>query len=213
MNILAINTAFSESYVAVKTDSKLITKQMDSSLKQSENILGLIDNALSDANININDINSIACVIGPGSFTGIRIGASLCKGFCNAIPHIKRIAINSLDLVSYAFLKTNPNNDYWVILNALSGNLFVAKYSKNGQVLIAPMLASGENIDKINGVVVGIDEEYLDICNQYVKLSSENLLEYSIKLNDEQKESSEFTPVYLRKSQAEAELDKKDGNN
>ena len=58
MNILAINTAFKESYVAVKTNEKTITKQMDSSLKQSENILGLIDTTLFEANVNINNIGN-----------------------------------------------------------------------------------------------------------------------------------------------------------
>ena len=90
MCILAINTAFSQSYVAVKTKTKSVSKQMDSSLKQSENILGLIDSALNEANINITNINKVACVIGPGSFTGIRIGASLAKGFCCANKNIKR---------------------------------------------------------------------------------------------------------------------------
>ena len=127
MNILAINTAFNQSYVAVKVNDKTVLNQMDSSLKQSENILGLIDSSLNQANGTLFDINAISCVIGPGSFTGIRIGASLSKGFCSALPNIKRIPINSLDLLAYTFSKTNPANDFWVVLNALSGNLFACK--------------------------------------------------------------------------------------
>ena len=131
MNILALNTAFTQSYVAVKTADKTILESMDSSLKQSENILGLIDATLQKAQIEISKINTVACVIGPGSFTGIRIGSSLAKGFCFNLKKVKRVPINSLDLLAYTFSKTNPNKDFWVVLNALSGNLFVCQYSKD----------------------------------------------------------------------------------
>ena len=212
MNILALNTAFNQSYVAVKTENKTILENMDSSLKQSENILGLIDTALNKAEIELSCIDAIACVIGPGSFTGIRIGASLAKGFCSNKEHIKRIPINSLDLLAYTLSKTKPNQDFWVVLNALSGNFFACMYSKNGEKLQEAELIS-DNIAKISGLVVGLYEEGLDICNCYVALSSSDLIEYSIFKANNQKENLDFTPLYLRKSQAEAELDKKNGNN
>lgn len=211
MNILAVNTCFNKSYVAIKSNDNLICKEMDSSLKQSENILGLIDNALSELNISIQNINCVACVIGPGSFTGIRIGASLCKGFCTANKNTKRIPICSLDLVAYSFAKSLPSSEYWVVLNALSGNLFIAKYDKNGKRIIDPMLASQDNLNVINGLVVGITDENLEICNNNIILSSNDLIEFAIK-NEKTTEGGDFIPLYLRKSQAESELDKKDAN-
>lgn len=213
MNILAINTSFSKSYVGVQANTKTVLKEMDSSLKQSENILGLIDASLNEAQINLNSINAIACVIGPGSFTGIRIGCSLAKGFCSAISSIKRIAINSLNLIAYSFAKTNPTSDFWVVLNALSGNLFVAKYNHLGQQIIKSSLCFGEELQKISGTVVGLIDEQLEMCNNYVSLSANDLLEYAQNLYKKDEYSVDFTPIYLRKSQAESELDKKDANN
>lgn len=213
MNILAINTAFNESYVAVKKDDSVVLKNMDSSLKQSENILGLIDQSLDEANIRIDHLDSIACVIGPGSFTGIRIGASLCKGFCFNNKTIKRVPINSLDLVAYTFSKTKPLSSFWVVLNALSGNLFACNYSKDGDKIGEYSLAFGDEISNINGIVVGLEEEGLEICSNFVNLNSLDLLELSEKTCLMQKTSLDFEPLYLRKSQAEAELDKKNENN
>lgn len=213
MNILAMNTAFNESYVAVMANGKQVLKNMDSSLKQSENILGLIDNALGEAKTTLNNIDAIACVIGPGSFTGIRIGASLSKGFCSAIPFIKRICINSLDLIAYTFSKTKPNSNFWVVLNALSGNLFACEYLKNGERVCEPCLVFGEELEKITGTVVGVLDESLDMCTHNVNLNSEDLLEYSTQKFNKLEFSEDFVPLYLRKSQAEAELDKKNGNN
>lgn len=203
MNILALNTSFAESYVALKTANKTVLNHMDSSLKQSENILGLMHKTLAQGGVEIKDINSIAVVIGPGSFTGIRIGASIAKGICTAIPNIKKICINSLDLIAYSFAKTNPNTNFWVVLNALSGNLFVCSYDQNGQRISEPILANGETIDQICGSVVGIEEENLSICNNMVSLTSDDLLEYSLILNESKIYSTDFVPVYMRKSQAE----------
>ena len=185
---------------------------MDSSLKQSENILGLIDECLKQAKISVNELNAIACVIGPGSFTGIRIGAGLAKGICFAKQEIKRIPINSLDLVAYSFSKTNPNKEFWVCLNALSGNIFACKYSACGNKLVDYTLISGEALNQIGGLVVGILDENLEICNNKIELNSQDLLEYATNLYSTQKENLDFVPLYLRKSQAEAELDKKDAN-
>jgi len=211
MNILAINTAFSESYVSVLSNNKKVYRQMDSSLKQSENILGIIDNVLNDVNIKVKDISSIACVVGPGSFTGIRIGASIAKGFASAFNHINRICINSLDLLAYTYSK-QAKGDFSVVLNALSGNLFVCNYNASGERLCEPFLANDKNLNNLCDIAVGLLEENLETCNNFVSFTSEELLEYAIMQAAKQNFSVDFAPVYLRKSQAEAELEKKENN-
>ncbi|MBE7075403.1 MAG: tRNA (adenosine(37)-N6)-threonylcarbamoyltransferase complex dimerization subunit type 1 TsaB [Clostridiales bacterium] len=214
MKILCINTAFSETYVAVLNENQVITKKMDSSLKQSENVLGAVDYCLNNANVNLNKLDAIACVIGPGSFTGIRIGASLVKGFCQALPHIKKIEVNSLDLMAYEYLLANkPNNEFWVVLNGLSGNLFACKYSANGKRLLEPMLCYGEELALIDGLVVGLECEKLEICNAYINFSCHGLLNFVNSKIENDEYSQDFIPIYLRKSQAEAELANKNSNN
>lgn len=213
MNLLCINTAFSNTYVAVQNDKNIIYRQMNSSLKQSENVLGAIDDCLAKAQIELKDMDAISCVIGPGSFTGIRIGASIAKGFCFALPQIKKVQINSLDLLAYTFAKNyKPNEDFWVVLNALSGNLFACKYGNNGKRLLEPILVFGEELLQINGIVVGLKEEELSLCNHFVDFSCQDLLEYTNLLINDGKFAEDFIPLYLRKSQAEAELEKKTKN-
>lgn len=207
MNILAINTAFSQTYVAVKSDLGVFLNEMYSSLKQSENLLGLIDKTLSEANIQIADLNKIACVIGPGSFTGIRIGVGICKGLCFG-KNTLRCEANSLDLLAYTFAKNKQDKPFWVILNALSGNLFARKYNADGTPDGQCKLLKGEDLLELQGNVVGLKEEELEMCNHYVSFSAAHLLEYAENLPH----TKDFAPLYLRKSQAEAELDKKNGN-
>lgn len=210
MNLLCLNTAFSNTYVAVNNGDVEIFKSMDSSLKQSENILGAIDECLTKANATLDNIDAISCVIGPGSFTGIRIGASISKGFCFVKNNIKKVQINSLDLLAYTFAKNNKQiNEFWVVLNALSGNLFACKYDQFGKKLLEPCLVFGEQLEMIDGVVVGLEEESLSLCNQFVQFSCQDLLTYTQNCVKNREYHSDFEPLYLRKSQAEAELEKK----
>ncbi len=213
MNILCLNTSFSETYVAVKTNQNVSVKSMDSSLKQSENVLGAVDECLSKTNITPKNLDVISCVIGPGSFTGIRIGASLVKGICMACPNIKKIAINSLDLLAFEYIQTYaPNDDFNVVLNGLSGNIFMCKYNKDGKELLPSCMLFGDEINTLKGDIVGLKEENLDICNKFVEFDCNNLLKFTLQKIDAQEYSADFVPLYLRKSQAEAELDKKNGN-
>ncbi len=213
MNVLCLNTAFSQTYVVVKKDNTIVDKNMDSSLKQSENVLGAVDYCLKSANLQIQNLNYISCVVGPGSFTGIRIGASLCKGFCMACQNVKKIEVCSLDLVAHTFVKqSSPESNFFVALNGLSGNVFTCKFNSVGERLCEPYMASGDQIENIKGIVVGLKEEMFEICNNFVDFSTTDLLEYSLKKIQKQELSADFVPTYLRKSQAEAELDKKNGN-
>ena len=213
MKILCLNTAFSETYVSVQNENLQAEKTMDSSLKQSENVLGAVDECLNKTNLQIKDLDVISCVIGPGSFTGIRIGASLVKGFCAPYPNVKKVQINSLDLLAYTYTKLNkPAQDFYVVLNGLSGNIFTCKYNKNGEQLTQPQLMFGDEILTLKGTVVGLKQEEYSICNQFVEFNTSDLLEYTRQKVENNEYSQDFTPLYLRKSQAEAELSKKNGN-
>lgn len=214
MKILCINTAFANSDVAIKYNQIVDTIALPSSAKQAENILCAVDELVSKNNLSIQQFDTMSCVVGPGSFIGVRIGVGLIKGMKLANPKLKLISICSLDLMAYIWLKNNPSEEFWCVLNALSGNIFACKYNKNGDRLSEPKMMFGEDILKINGQVVGLDGENIELSTNYIKLDAISLLEYSEhKYNKNAFVSeSEFLPIYLRKSQAESQLEQKNGN-
>lgn len=86
MHILAIDTATIAASAAVVSEEKLCSLMYaDYKLKHSEKLMPLIDAALSAAHLDISDIDCFAACKGPGSFTGIRIGAACVKGFAQAM--------------------------------------------------------------------------------------------------------------------------------
>jgi len=211
MNILCVNTCFTKTYVVVCVGDKVISKEMESSFKQSENLLLALNDCLTQASIKVSDLDYVSCVIGPGSFTGIRIGASLLKGLCFPFPNIKKIEINSLDLLAYSFAKQNKITTFNIVLNALSGNVFVKKFNLNNQEISDSLLLKKDQIS--NEKNIGLVEEKLDICDEFADFSCEDLLNFTKIFISQNKFSENFTPVYVRKSQAEQELDERNGNN
>lgn len=214
MRILCINTAFANSDVAIKFDETVDSIVLPSSAKQAENILCAVDELVSKNNINVQQFDAMSCVVGPGSFTGVRIGVGLIKGMKLANPKIKLVSICSLDFMAYIWSKKQPTGEYWCVLNALSGNIFACKYDKQGNRLTQPKMMFGEELADIKGQVVGLVDENIELATDNIKLDALSLLDFSEHKYDSNDfvSESEFLPIYLRKSQAESQLEQKNGN-
>lgn len=101
MKILGIDTATDICGVALTEDKTLIT-EFRSNIKRAhaEKIIYAIDRVLGDVNLKINEINGIAISIGPGSFTGLRIGLAAVKGLVLA-TNLPVVAVPSLDALAW----------------------------------------------------------------------------------------------------------------
>ena len=81
MIFLAIDSTARASSAAIGRDGRaLVCMQNDTGNTHSEQLLPMIENCLSRASLAFSDIDAYACTVGPGSFTGVRIGVSVIKG-------------------------------------------------------------------------------------------------------------------------------------
>ena len=82
MKILAVDSPAKSASVAVTENGRLISECfVNNALTHSRTLMPMVDNALSQADMSFNDIEAIAVNVGPGSFTGIRIGITNLKKF------------------------------------------------------------------------------------------------------------------------------------
>jgi len=82
--ILAIETATRAGGVAVAKGRDILSSRVgDATVSHSANLIELIDQALHDAGAKLSDINLFAAAVGPGSFTGLRIGLATVKALAN----------------------------------------------------------------------------------------------------------------------------------
>ena len=94
MITLAVDTSGPVCGVAVLKDDTVIGEEMVlNRLTHSANLMPMIDRVLSESGIDLGRMDRIACVTGPGSFTGVRIGVSTVKG----IAHGKRLECVAVD--------------------------------------------------------------------------------------------------------------------
>ena len=134
MNILAVDTAGKTAAVAVLRDDVLLYEaQCNNGLTHSETLLPMIDHIMTSAQMTLADIDVIACVTGPGSFTGVRIGVSTAKGIADA-KNIPCVGVSSLASAAW---NVAPLTDRLIcpVMDARRGQLYNALFDYTGGAL------------------------------------------------------------------------------
>ena len=107
MKILGIDTTGQTASAALVEGDKLIAEfTMNYKLTHSQTILPMIADILERTETDKASIDCIACACGPGSFTGLRIGAATAKGFALALDK-PIVAVPTLDALAYNVFETN----------------------------------------------------------------------------------------------------------
>ena len=104
MNILAVDTSGPVCGTAILQDDRVLAEYTtQNQLTHSVNLMTMIDTQLRVSGLTLQDMDRIACVTGPGSFTGVRIGVSTAKGLahgagkpCMAVDALEAMAMNAL---------------------------------------------------------------------------------------------------------------------
>ena len=101
MKILGISTSSNIATVCLSEDNTIIKElNIDNTKTHSETLVPLIDSLLKETNTNLSEINLLACDIGPGSFTGIRIGIATIKAISESL-NVPIVEVSSLEGLAY----------------------------------------------------------------------------------------------------------------
>lgn len=124
--LLAIDTATLASGVALATPDKLVAEIIVQTKKtHSERLMPHIEQLLELGQAAKEDIRAIAVSIGPGSFTGLRIGLATAK----ALAYVWRVPIVGVStLAALAYACPAPNSLLCPLLDAQKGNVYQAVY-------------------------------------------------------------------------------------
>lgn len=233
MRVLSIDTATEAASCAILEDSKLLGEINFNFGKQHSVILmPMIDKLLSSLNMDIDSIDGFVSSKGPGSFTGLRIGMSTIKGLSFG-ANKPFISVSTLDALAYNLAYSKGL--ICPILDALRNNVYTALYTFEGEKLNRisdyMVISIDELISKIK------DEESIyfigdgttkfkellknNLSNAYfapahlnfARASSLGELGLNLLKSGIKEDLNTTTPIYLRKSQAEREYDKKMGLN
>lgn len=99
MKILSVDTCSKICNINLIEDGKVLKYlEIEDDITHAKKLLKGIDDILKQTNTKLKDIDFFGCIIGPGSFTGIRIGVSTIKGFALALNK-KVITATSMELL------------------------------------------------------------------------------------------------------------------
>ena len=158
--ILNIETSSKNCSVCLSSKGKLIQSfdSEDDTFRHSELLTSCIQDILSENNVDVKDLSVVSIGIGPGSFTGLRIGFSVAKGLC--YPHnINLVGISSLKIIANSVIKENKN--IISLIKDKGEHFYVSKYNSDLKEIIQPEIKL-INSDYMNGI---IDEKSMIVVN------------------------------------------------
>ena len=229
MKILAIDTSCSVATAAVSEDDKLLGEYtVNHKMTHSQTIMPMIDTLLESLEMDIADIDLFAVAVGPGSFTGLRIGVSAVKGLAQALNK-PAMGFNSLE----ALAENIPFSGRIIVplMDARNNFVYNASYvymdkleeiRKPSADSIYDVLDTCDDYDSIVFIGDGAlihrelikdklrDKADIACCNSNMqRASSLCALAYENYSADKQYSLENLSPMYLRKSQAEREYEER----
>ena len=219
---LAFDTSFKTAAVAILRDNLVLYDNIiNVDLNHSEVLLPAIDQACLQTGTKIAEVELFACTIGPGSFTGLRIGASTLKGFMLATG---KPAVGVSSLMAIALNAGKSSNIICSVMDAGRGQVYIAyfRYNQNGLMeqigadkIVNPadvdpeckqeVIFVGEGAIKYADIIRGKNEKNIFIASkdrQYIRASSVGVLGIEKFNRNELLDPETFVPVYLRSANA-----------
>lgn len=225
MNILAIDTTGLVASIAIVDENKTIGEFTTNYKKtHSQTLMPMLEQLMKILDMELSEIDYIACASGPGSFTGLRIGGATAKGLAHGLNK-KIIPVPTLDALAYNVCESN--GIIVPIMDARRNQVYTSIY-KGGSDFKPLIDYTACPIEDIIQAAKNYNEKAIfigDGVNAYEEIIRENSFEIGNPSNNMQRAScvgalalnrinqavdcNEFEILYLRKSQAERELEEK----
>lgn len=227
MRILAFESSAKTASVAISEDGRLLgSMTVDAGRTHSEILLPMAEDLLKENKLTFQDVDGFAVSVGPGSFTGIRIGVATVKGLafgrstpCFGISSLEGLAYNLKGLrgLFVPVLDCRRNECYTALF--LSDGENITRVSADEQMRIvdlAPMLERyngtpiylvGDATEKARALLapLGIQTERTPMAMRLANAESLLLIAEEMYRRGESVTDSDLGAVYLKPAQAERE--------
>ena len=168
MRVLALETSTLAGGVALVDGERVVGQiLLDIALTHSERLMAMVDRLLQDCHWKVGDLEGLAVSIGPGSFTGLRVGAATAKGLALGLD-LPVALVPTLDVLA----SNLPFADRPVcpLIDARKGEVYTARYrwtlgvmERHGEYLA---LAPAEAVERLNPPVIVLGDG-IPACRPY----------------------------------------------
>ena len=145
--LLYFDTSGSQIQLMVFNEDRILAMiRQDSGNNHASQIIPLLNTIMEQAACKPEELDAVAVLNGPGSYTGLRIALSAAKGIC-LHRNIPLILLSNLDLISHA---VTMNAEHMVVLKARIQEYFVGIYDEQHQHILKPVLMhESELLDRL----------------------------------------------------------------
>ena len=224
MNALSIDCAVSKLCIAAKKDNNTFKVCMNIGAKQSEKLLPTIDYVLKEIGLTSKELDYTAVTLGPGTFTGLRLGLSALKAI-NLAYNVPVYGVLSLDAYAYPYMK--EKSTVISLIEAKEDEFFYSIYMNGNK-------SHGDDDKPLEDLLKDLDKEDKILASGpaaklFVERTNELYPLYNVKCyypendccdslfeiaedmikNKKAPLSDLDGPVYVRKSEAEIVLEQK----
>lgn len=227
MNILAIDTSGVTASVAVLQEETVRAEIfLDLGRNHSEILLPSVDRLLMETGLDLKAIDVFACTIGPGSFTGIRIGVSTVKGLALALDR-PVVGLSALEVLAMNAMGAQRN--ICPMIDARREQVYAGLYADNGSdsltsIVSERLVGVDEFLELIAGDAVFIGSgavKYGDVIRRRLAGRCHFTAPYSHHIHASavgalarkkihaggMTDAVKVIPLYLRRSEAEEKID------
>ncbi|OJF90509.1 tRNA (adenosine(37)-N6)-threonylcarbamoyltransferase complex dimerization subunit type 1 TsaB [Pararhizobium antarcticum] len=156
MIVLALDTAGTGCFAAVYDsdgDQGLAQAGADIGRGHAEQLMGFVDAALAESGKTLADVGRIAVTIGPGSFTGIRVGVAAARGFALALS-IPAVGVSTLAVLARAASLKHPGIAVFAVMDAKREEIYGQMFDASGAARTA---ANAYGIDEARSLAAAFD--------------------------------------------------------
>jgi len=230
MKILGVDTSTAVGSIGIIEDESVIAEySLNVVASHSAKLMPAIDDALKRSALKIQELDAFAVAIGPGSFTGLRIGVGTVKSFCYALKK-PIVGVVTLDVLAYNLKYADKL--ICPILDARKQEVYSAIY-RGGIKLVRrtdylcakiesilgnitePTIFLGDGVNRYREVIVQNLKERAIIAEPpfgFCRGAVVALLGYERIANGESDDYFSITPFYIRKPEAEVRIESKRAN-
>ena len=217
--ILNIDTALDTAYVSIAKDGKVLQDAVNSDQREHGTFLQTaIQSVLQKADININEVDAVAVVGGPGSYTGLRVGMASAKGICYAIKK-PLIVVSTLKLLTYQaiyqqdIIIKNKVSLFCPMVDARRMEVFTAIYDEKFNIILPPcslildesifvnlllnnyIYFFGNGAPKWQLICKNINAHFIDLPDNTLNLSE---LTYNMFMEEDFADVAYAEPLYIK---------------
>ena len=216
VNILAIETATTSCAIGVRSGSTEVTRVLDVERRHTEVLVPGIEALLQELGISVREIDRVVVDVGPGLFTGLRVGIATAIGFSEGLG-VGMVAVTSLEVLAHGAFDAGVRGSLVSAVDGRRGEVFIQTFDLGDHVepVSKPEVAIARNVViewATNGAPVtftgdGVErylKDFSAVPNGNVEAQSVPSIAAALELASKRQVRSSVSPLYLREADAVA---------